>query len=177
MINNIVIKNETREMGRKIIKYFNDRGIDTRILNGTACAEEMHNNIYYGVIDGYFDNYTLKYVERAGAKIITLPEYPKVMRVAHDKYSTRTQRVVIGTADAGTHIQYVAYRDAKTLDDIPYPTEFRLWDYAEDITETEPILIGNREVEVTEDGIKVGCTQVDNETIKKIYNLKFKDNE
>lgn len=177
MVDNIVIKNETREMGKKIIEYFRALGIRTGMYNGSCYEENGDSDIYYGVINGDFDNYTLEQVKQGGAKIIKLPEYPKVMRVAHDNYSAKSQRVVIGIVDMGHHVQYVAFRDAKTLDDIPYPTEFTLWNCAEDIPETEPILIGNKEVEITDDGIKVGCTQVDNETIKKIYNLKFKDNE
>lgn len=70
---NTVIKNETPEMGKNIIKYFKNRGINTRGYEGFFSEKEKNCSIYYGVINDIFANYTIEEVEEYQAKIITLP--------------------------------------------------------------------------------------------------------
>lgn len=71
---NTVIKNESPEMGKEIIKYFKSLGFDTGGADGSSYAGDGHDYFYYGVIDDVFDNYTLEDVEEYNSKIITLPK-------------------------------------------------------------------------------------------------------
>lgn len=73
-LDNVVIENLTREMGREIIAYFREMGYDTSHFYGFS-HKEGYNHIYYfyGVINGKFDNYSKQQVEEANAQIIQLP--------------------------------------------------------------------------------------------------------
>ena len=76
-LNNTVIKNLTHEMGKKIIKKYQNDGWDTRQLLG-GCHELNKNRlIYYGVIDGIFGHYSLKQVQESNARIIELDHKPE----------------------------------------------------------------------------------------------------
>jgi hypothetical protein len=76
-LNNTVIKNLTPEMGKKIIKKYQDDGWDTGIAVG-GCSELMEDSfIYYGVINGIFDNYALTEVQESNARIIELDHEPE----------------------------------------------------------------------------------------------------
>jgi len=70
---NQVIEALTPDHGAKVIEYWKSRGFDTRHLVGTSCKSDGDSYRYYGVIDGEFDNYTLRQVEKANAEIIELP--------------------------------------------------------------------------------------------------------
>lgn len=71
-LNNTVIKNLTIEMGRQIIQKYKDDGWDTRDIKGSNCELNGDTYIYYGVINGYFRDYTLKTVQESVVKIIDL---------------------------------------------------------------------------------------------------------
>lgn len=71
---NQVIENLNKEHGKEILKYWDDRGFDTSDFNGSSTKADGDEFRYYGVINGYFDNYHIKNVMDAGAEIITLPE-------------------------------------------------------------------------------------------------------
>jgi hypothetical protein len=76
-LNNTVIKNLTHEMGKKIIKKYQNDGWDTRQLLG-GCHELNKNRlIYYGVIDGIFGHYSLEQVQESNARIIELDHKPE----------------------------------------------------------------------------------------------------
>jgi hypothetical protein len=75
---NVVIKSVKEEDGPEIIKYFKSLGIDTRTHAGLHYEEDGNFLIYYGVIDGRFDNYSLENVKKFNAEIITLPMGNKV---------------------------------------------------------------------------------------------------
>lgn len=70
---NQVIKNLTPEMGKEIIEYWESLGVDTRGREGTFYENNDDKCIYYGVINGVFDNYYLIDVTDANAEIIELP--------------------------------------------------------------------------------------------------------
>lgn len=74
---NFVIKNKTPEMGKEILEYFKSLGIYTGGHVGHVCEECGKTFIYYGVINGKFNNYTLEAVKKYGAEIIELPKEPK----------------------------------------------------------------------------------------------------
>jgi len=76
-LNNTVIKNLTPEMGKRIIKKYQDDGWDTRGMDGTAC-ESNGDYHYYGVIDGVFSYHSLKHVNESKARIIELDEWQPV---------------------------------------------------------------------------------------------------
>ena len=81
---NQVIKNETRETGKKIIEYWKSRGIDTRGLKGIKCAENNDICIYYGIINDCFNNYDVSVVKANDVEIIELPKektFPREMLV------------------------------------------------------------------------------------------------
>ena len=72
---NTVIKNISYEKtGKKIIEYFKSLGVDTSNNSGNVSEENKDICIYYGVINGRFDNYSLREVQNKNAKIIELPE-------------------------------------------------------------------------------------------------------
>lgn len=71
---NQVIEALTPEHGKKVIKYWQSQGVDTRRLKGSISAANGGVFRYYGVIDGKFANYSLCKVEASGAEIIELPD-------------------------------------------------------------------------------------------------------
>lgn len=71
-INNIVVKNLTEEMGKRIITAFNKLGVNTRCLRGNLCEQDNDTCIYYGVISGEFCFYTLPQIQNC--KVITIEE-------------------------------------------------------------------------------------------------------
>lgn len=77
---NFVIKNKTPKMGKEIIKYLQYLGVDTGEYDGHVCESLGKKSIYYGVINGMFNNYTLKYVKKHGAEIIELPVEKQLKR-------------------------------------------------------------------------------------------------
>ncbi len=76
--NNVVIKAVTKEDGKRILEYFKSIGVDTIGYEGTQFEEDDDVYIYYGVIDGKFDNYRYEDVRHHGATIIGLPMSDKV---------------------------------------------------------------------------------------------------
>lgn len=75
-LDNVVIKNLSPEMGKKIVKYFKEMGYDTYGFSGccTLTDSKLH---YYGVRGGIFGYYTSEEVRQYDLKVITLPEEEK----------------------------------------------------------------------------------------------------
>lgn len=71
-MNNVVIKAVKKEDGPKIIKYFQSLGVDTQDFLGCCYEEDEDVYIYYGVINGKFNNYAL--CDVVNAKLETLPK-------------------------------------------------------------------------------------------------------
>ena len=71
---NQVIKVLTKEHGKKVIQFWKDRGVDTNNRSGDCNEVDSDMHIYYGVIDGWFDNYSLRKVREENAEIIELPK-------------------------------------------------------------------------------------------------------
>ena len=71
-VNNVVIKAVKKEDGPKIIKYFQNLGVNTQDFSGCCYEEDEDVYIYYGVINGKFNNYAL--CDLVNAKIETLPK-------------------------------------------------------------------------------------------------------
>lgn len=70
---NQVIKNLNPKMGKKIIKYFQSLGINTRYYTGSNNEQNNDYYIYYGVINGIFHNYCISQVQKKNVEIIELP--------------------------------------------------------------------------------------------------------
>ncbi len=71
-MNNVVIKAVKKEDGPKIIKYFQSLGVDTKDYRGVCYEEDGDIHIYYGVVNGRFNNYAL--CDVVNAKLETLPK-------------------------------------------------------------------------------------------------------
>ena len=83
---NEVIKVLTREHGARVIQYWKDRGVDTREHLGAVSESNGNGFIYYGVIEGKFDNYSLQQVHDYNADVIELPNEEPVFKVGDKVY-------------------------------------------------------------------------------------------
>jgi hypothetical protein len=90
-LNNTVIKNLKPEMGKKIMKKYQDDGWDTGQLLGGCYALNKNRFIYYGVIDGIFSNYPLTQVKKSNARIIELDYEPEFNPTAERKAALKKQ--------------------------------------------------------------------------------------
>lgn len=70
---NTVIEALTDEHGAQTIKFWKDQGIDTSEYVGNCHKSNNDSSRYYGLINGEFFNYSLKYCIDNIIKIITLP--------------------------------------------------------------------------------------------------------
>lgn len=71
---NCVIKALNKEHGKKVIQWWKDQGVNTRDYVGSQTAETHGDYYYYGLANGYFDNFRLSWVENQNLKIIEPPE-------------------------------------------------------------------------------------------------------
>jgi hypothetical protein len=73
-MNNIVIKSLNRDHGYIVIDFWRSNGVDTGKFRGTINEKDGDIDIYYGVINGKFANYSLDEVIQAKAKIVKLED-------------------------------------------------------------------------------------------------------
>ncbi len=73
-LDNTVIMVLDREHGKKVIEWWKSQGVGTNGCEGICTLNGGRSHIYYGVINGYFDNYSLRDVKNYDAKIIELPQ-------------------------------------------------------------------------------------------------------
>jgi hypothetical protein len=79
---NQVIKALNKEHGKKVIEYWKNRGVDTKDYSGECTEQYGDVYMYYGVIDGLFNNYRYRDVLYHNAEIIELPvEFERGERV------------------------------------------------------------------------------------------------
>jgi hypothetical protein len=100
---NTVIKVLTKEHGAKVIKWWESQGIDTGSYNGTICESEGFNCIYYGIINGDFENYNRKDVDHYNAKIIELPEDEFDMTTNEGRLAYAKKHYPVGTVIKSIH--------------------------------------------------------------------------
>ena len=134
-MNNKVIKVLNMEHGKKVIEFWK-KYCDTGELLGTDIGN------YYGIINGEFDSWTFNKILEADAEIIELPEektYPRVMLVSYDGINWGNQRVVFMEKCGG----FLAWRNAKTLEEAKNEIGTRLWEYAKEI---EPVEVTIEEI-------------------------------
>lgn len=133
-MNNKVIKVLDKEHGKRVIKFFKQY-CDTKELEGTNIG------FYYGIINGQFSVWLLSTVQDRNAEIIELPEektYPRVMLVSDDKICW-LKRVVFMEKCGG----FLAWYNAKTLDEAKNGTDTCFWRYAKEL---EPIEVTLEEI-------------------------------
>ena len=71
---NQVIKVLTPEHGEKVIEYWKSKGVNTDNYSGECCERDGNQCIYYGVINGIFDNYRMGRIsDDDNVEIIELP--------------------------------------------------------------------------------------------------------
>ena len=131
-MNNKVIKVLDREHGKRVIEFWK-KYCDTMEFEGTSIG------IYYGIINGKFNTYSINEIRQNNTEIIELPEektYPRVMLVSDDGINWDNQRVVFMEKYGG----FLAWIDAKTLEEAEKEVDTRLWTYAKEIEHIEVTL-------------------------------------
>jgi len=94
---NQVIKCLTPEHGKKIIEYWKSKGVDTGVKTGGHCESDKLTWIYYGVINGKFENYSYHDVQMANAEIIELPEDEFDMTTNEGRLAYARKHYPVGT--------------------------------------------------------------------------------
>ena len=98
MKDNFVIEVLDKEHGKKVIDFFKKIGVDTRELEGTITKRIGGYSRYYGVFNGFFDNWGLYEVTQRGMRIIELPEkIEDIIRVISPVYA---QKIINSACDA-----------------------------------------------------------------------------
>lgn len=131
---NQVIKVLNRAHGKKVIDYWKSKGVNTVCYSGYYTEEDGNHAIYYGVINGNFNNYDLATVKEYNAEIIELPkenQYPKLMWVSDFPGGVRKKRVVF-MEKRGT---YLSWSSAETIEESLESIHVTTWAHAEDIQE------------------------------------------
>lgn len=95
-----VIKVLNLKHGQKVKEYFHKLGINTNMKSFTATEDNKNTFIYYGRINGYFDNYNIETVKINNIPIITIDnvspkEFPRKMLVWHQDERHATIRWVL----------------------------------------------------------------------------------
>ena len=134
-MNNKVIRVLNRRHGRRVIEYFKQ-------YCNTVGLEGISVGCYYGIINGEFYIWTIDKIRKNNAEIIELPEektYPRVMLVSDDNVIFDSQRVVFMEKCGG----FLAWANAKTLEEAKKETGTIFWKYAKEI---EPIEVTLEEI-------------------------------
>ena len=133
-MNNKVIQVLDKEHGKKVIEFWK-KYCDTGDFEGSRTG------IHYGIVNGKFGIWSTVEIKLYNAEIIELPEektYPRVMLVSNDKIYW-TKRVVF-IEKCG---YFLAWVDAKTLEEAENETDTCFWEYAKDL---EPIEVTLEEI-------------------------------
>jgi len=103
-LNNTVVENLTKEMGAKIITLFAKAGYKVDYQKGNSCKQDGKRHIFYGVVNGIFDNWSRPGVD-SRVKIITLEElkalvepelkFPRMMLVKSEELEKWKERLVV----------------------------------------------------------------------------------
>lgn len=151
---NQVIEVLNKEHGKKVIEYWESKGVDTKYFVGFCTKESFLSSEtrFYGVINGKFGNYTEEYVSYCNAEIIELPEekvYPKVMMVSFN--SENWFRRVVFMEKCG---RYLAWDNAETVEEAENQVNSVAWSFAKDIEEPKEFTITLSDINSKMDDIK-----------------------
>jgi hypothetical protein len=94
---NTVIKVLTREHGAKVIEWWKSQGVYTHYKEGVACMYDNDMEIYYGVINGKFNNYNIEDVSSSNTKIIELPREEFDMTTNEGRLAYAKRNYPVGT--------------------------------------------------------------------------------
>lgn len=83
-MNNQVIEVLNKEHGQKVKKYWESRGVDTGNWYFGFNKEDGDTYVYYGVINGKFNSYSLECVKSRGVEIIELPKTTEELPIPRD---------------------------------------------------------------------------------------------
>lgn len=137
------IKVLSPEHGKRVIEYFKGKGYSGNFIPKEELTTfenvdyiAVSENYMFGATNGFFDRDDCTY------EIITLPEetntmtakekpYPKMMRVCHIGDHEKRKALVLDCING----VYIADEEAKDENDICLSSEFKGYDYAEDIPE------------------------------------------
>ena len=128
---NQVIEVLDREHGKKVIDYWESKGIDTSDLLGIRTKKAGSIFRYYGVIDGRFDCYSERQAAENNAEIIELPEensFPRVMLVSDDGDSWNKRVVFMKRCN-----RYLSWLKAETIEESEGVYEATAWRYAKEV--------------------------------------------
>lgn len=140
---NQVIEVLDKEHGKKVIEYWESKGVTTLDMYGSLTKKDGEEFRYYGVINNRFNCYTIKFVNKHNAEIIELPiensrPFPKPMLVSmfpfgNSAYNTQTRVIVAagnGYAVGADHCEslddYIKLQKANKL-------SYTLWRYYQEI--------------------------------------------
>lgn len=140
-MDNVVIKSLTKDHGNRILKYFKSKGVWT-FYTEALCSEAAGDVcIYYGLINGQFDNWTIYDVTEYGAEIIELPEEKSLPRkmLVWGNDARKHERIMLAILPPSYKYRYIAVTDG-------YEDDFNnscyygasAWEYAEELPEKEP---------------------------------------
>ena len=151
---NQVIEVLNKEHGKKVIEYWESKGVDTTYFVGVCTKESFlgSETRFYGVIDGKFGNYTEEDVSYYNAEIIELPEektYPRVMMVSFD--SENWHKRVVFMKKCG---RYLAWDNAETVEEAENQVNSVAWRFAKDIEEPKEFTITLSDINSKMDDIK-----------------------
>lgn len=151
---NQVIEVLNKEHGKKVIEYWKSIGVDTKYFVGFCTKGSFlgSETRFYGVIDGKFGNYTEEYVSYCNAEIIELPEektYPRVMMVSFN--SKNWVRRVVFMEKCG---RYLAWENAKTVEEAENQVNSVAWRFAKDIEEPKEFTITLSDIKSKMEDIK-----------------------
>ena len=135
---NQVIEVLNKEHGRKVIEYWDSRGVDTSGVYGSLTKEDCEEFRYYGVINNRFNCYTIEFVRKCNTEIIELPTesskegkpFPRVMLVSDDGNSWH--RRVVFMKRCG---RYISWIDAETIEESENIYKTTSWRYAKEFPE------------------------------------------
>ena len=131
---NQVIEVLNKEHGKKVIEYWESRGVDTLGAYGSLTKEDCEEFRYYGVINNRFNCYKIEFVRKCNAEIIKLPkeekQFPRVMLVSDDGNSWNKRVVLMKKCD-----KYISWVDAETIEESEIIYKTKYWRYAKELTE------------------------------------------
>ena len=133
---NQVIQVIDREHGKKVIDYWESKGVDTSDLLGIRTKKDGSTFRYYCVIDGRFDCYSERKAAENNAEIIELPtespkeenSFPRVILVSIDEIKWHKRVVFMKKCD-----RYLAWNKAETIEESESICGQTAWRYAKEV--------------------------------------------
>lgn len=143
---NQVIEVLNIEHGKRVIEYWKSMGFGIRHYTGNSTKEINAVYRYYGVINGIFSIYSLKYVIEYNAEIITLPDektFPRKMLVWDHDEGDAVERIVLWINPFGKCIYPIVCVDDCSEIDYSKGEAYSItqWRYAKELPEVKELTI------------------------------------